>query len=264
LTKLNFLDKSIAMIAQQQQQWFFSSGGERYGPVGFDYLLELAQKGGLDPRNDLVWSTSLNDWEPAGEVAGLFERRAVRREDASMEGSHALAQTGDYTVTPIPKGHFQGTERMGFVMGAMVVPLAMVIGWQFAMPLMTPHVPEEYVGYLPWVVWPLAGFLSLASTVKRLQNVGMTGWWLPGFLVPLLNLWLGFRCLACPGGYAERRKLDGIGKLVAFFYWGAILGSLGLMAAGMIGVFGEIKESGVIGDFTKQFEDLRKSAVPER
>lgn len=252
------------MIAQQQQQWFFSSGGERYGPVGFDYLLELAQRGGLDPRNDLVWSTSLNDWEPAGEVAGLFERRTVRREDGLPEGSHALAQTGDFTVTPIPKAHFPGTGRMGFVMGSSVVPLLMIIGWQFAVPLMKPHVPEAYAGYLPWVVWPLAGFLVLASTVKRLANVGMTGWWLPGFAVPLLNLWLGYRCLACPAGYAVRRKLDGAGTLVAFLYWGAILGSLVLTAGAMAGAFGEIKESGVIGDFTKQFEELRKSAVPER
>ena len=51
---------------------------------------------------------------------------------------------------------------------------------------------------------------------------------------------------------------------MALCYWGAVLGGLGLLAAGMIGAFGEIKESGVIGDFTQQFEDLRKSAVPER
>ena len=85
-----------------------------------------------------------------------------------------------------------------------------------------------------------------------------------GFLIPVINLWLGFRCLACPVGYAVRKKLDGMGKLVAVLYWVAILGGVGLMAAGMVGAFGELKDSGVISDFTKQFEDLRKSAVPER
>ena len=55
-----------------------------------------------------------------------------------------------------------------------------------------------------------------------------------------------------------------MGKLVALLYWVAILGGIGLMAAGMVGAFGELKDSGVVSDFAKQFEDLRKSAVPER
>ena len=252
------------MIAQQQQQWFFSSGGERFGPVGFDYLLELAQRGGLDPRNDLVWSTCLNDWEPAGEVEGLFERRAVRKDDASLDGSNSLAQTGDYSVTPIPKAHFPGTGRVGYVMGTVVIPVLMIVGWQFAVPLMKPYAPEAYAGYLPMVVFPLAGFLSLMSVLNRLHNLGMTRWWFFGFAIPVLNFWLGFRCLACPAGYAVRKKLDGMGKLVAVLYWVAVLSGVGLMAAGMVGAFGELKDSGIISDFTKQFEDLRKSAVPER
>jgi uncharacterized membrane protein YhaH (DUF805 family) len=264
LTNPKFLDIGSGVIAQQQQQWFFSTGGERYGPVGFDYLLELAQVGRLDPRNDLVWSTSLNDWEPAGEVAGLFERRAVRKEDASLDGANSLAQTGDFTVTPIPKAHFPGTGRVGYVMGAAVMPVLLIAGWQFAMPFMLPHVPEAYAGYLPLVVWPLAGLLALAGQVKRFHNLGMTGWWFLGFAVPFLNLWLGYRCLACPGGYGERRKLDGIGKLLAVLYWAAVIGGLGLVGAALVGSFGELKDSGLIQDVTRQFEELRKSAVPER
>ncbi len=252
------------MIAQQQQQWFFSTGGERFGPVGFDYLLELAQQGSLDPRNDLVWSTSLNDWEPAGEVAGLFERRAVRKEDASLEGTSSLANAGEYSSVALPKAQFPGTGRLGFVIGGAVVPPLLVIGWQFAVPFMKPYAPEAYAGYLPLVVWPLAGLLALASVVKRFHNLGMTGWWLLGFAVPFLNLWLCFRCLACPGGYATRQKLDGMGKLLAVLYWAVILGGVGLAGAAMVGTFGELKDSGIISDFTKQFEDLRKSAVPER
>ena len=252
------------MTAQQQQQWFFSTGGERFGPVGFDYLLEMAQGGRLDPRNDLVWSTSLNDWEPAGEVEGLFERRAVRKEDGSTDAGHAFAQTGTHESVPIPKAVFPGTGRIGYLMGTLVLPVALAIGWHFAIPFLKPHVPEEYAAYLPVVAFPLALLMVLATQVKRFQNVGMTGWWLFGLLVPVLNLWLGFRSLACPAGYAQQRKLDGPGMLLAFLYWGAILGGLGLSIATMVGAFGEMKESGMIGDVMKQVEELRKTTLPER
>jgi uncharacterized membrane protein YhaH (DUF805 family) len=252
------------VIAQQQQQWFFSTGGERFGPVGFDYLLELAQGGRLDPRTDLVWSTSLNDWEPAGEVAGLFERRSVPKDEYSLDHSNSLAQTGEFESTAIPKAHFPGTGRLGYVMGMTLVPAVLVIGWQFAVPLIKPYAPEAYAGYLPLVVWPLAGLLVLMSQVKRFQNLGMTGWWLLGLVVPFLNLWLGYRCLACPGGYATAKKLDGMGKLLAVLYWGVVIGGIGLSIAAMVGALGELKDSGMIGEFTKQFEELRKSAVPER
>jgi hypothetical protein len=153
---------------------------------------------------------------------------------------------------------------VGYVMGTVAIPLLMVVGWQFAVPLMIPYAPETYAGLMPLVVWPLAGFLALITSLNRFQNLGMSRWWVLGFAIPVINLWLGFRCLACPVGYAVRKKLDGMGKLVAVLYWVAILGGVGLMAAGMVGAFGELKDSGVISDFTKQFEDLRKSAVPER
>lgn len=252
------------MTAQQQQQWFFSSGGERFGPVGFDYLLEMARGGKLDPRNDWVWSTSLNDWEPAGEVEGLFERRAVRKEDGSMEAGQAFAQTAAHESVPIPKAVFPGTGRIGYLMGMVVLPVVLVIGWHFAIPFLKPHVPEEYAAYLPVVAFPLALLMMLATQVKRFQNVGMTGWWLFGLPVPLLNLWLGFRSLACPAGYAQQRKLDVPGVLLAFLYWGAMLGGVGLSVAAMVGAFGELKESGMIGDVMKQVEELRQTALPER
>lgn len=251
------------MIAQQQQQWFFSSGGERVGPVGFDYLLEMAKTGKLDPRNDLVWSTCLNDWEPAGEVEGLFERRTVRREDSPMDSSNPLASTGSYdNAAPIPKAHFPGTGRLGFLMGLLVVPVALGVGWQFVHPHLQKYTPENLAGYLPLVVFPLMALLMIATVVKRFRNLGMSGWWLLGMAVPFLNLWLGYRCFACPGGYTTARKLDGPGMLLALLYWGSFAASIVLPVAGMVGMFGEMKESGMLGEVTKQFEELRKSALP--
>lgn len=252
------------MTAQHQEQWFFSSGGERFGPVGFDELLEMAREGKLDPRNDLVWSAGFDDWEPAGHVEGLFERRAVRKEGESMEGGDAFARTGTYEPVPIPKAVFPGTGRIGYLMGMAVMPAALVTGWYFVIPFLKPEVPEAYAVYLPLVAPPLALLMALATQVKRFRNLGMSGWWLFGLLVPVLNLWLGFRSLACPAGYAKQRKLDVPGRLVAVLYWVVILGGAGVAVATGVGAFGEMKESGMIGDLIKQVEELRQAVLSER
>ena len=57
-------------------EWFYARGGQQNGPVTFDQLKELAHGGGLDAK-DLVWTSSMKDWQPADEVDGLFEKSAV-------------------------------------------------------------------------------------------------------------------------------------------------------------------------------------------
>jgi hypothetical protein len=91
----------------------------------------------------------------------------------------------------------------------------------------------------------------------------MSGFWVLGLLVPLLNVWLGYRLLACPGGYAMRKKLDGAGKLVAVLYWLSVTAAAGLLAVTAAGSFGAMKDSGMLKEITSQLDELRKSALPE-
>ena len=37
--------------------------------------------------------------------------------------------------------------------------------------------------------------------------------------MPILNFWVGYRCFACPAGYAYHKKLDGVGIFLAIVYW---------------------------------------------
>jgi uncharacterized membrane protein YhaH (DUF805 family) len=256
----------MAVIARDQQQWFYATpDGQKIGPVGFDYLIELSQSGRLDPRNDLVWSTVLNDWEPAGEVEGLFERRVVKRDSDSLAGTDTLSQAGTYDGSPmVSKGQTAGTGRMGFLLGGIVVPLLITLGWGFATKFVAPYVPDAFKSYLPMVALPLASLLALVATVKRFRNVGMSGWWVLGLVIPLLNFWLVFRCLACPPGYAGVKKLGTMGILIAFIYWGAILAVLVLSGMALAGSLGEMKSSGMLEDVMKQFNELRASALPDR
>ncbi len=51
-------------------RWFYAVGEERRGPVEKDELLRMIAEGRLR-RTTLVWTRSLTDWAPAGELAEL-------------------------------------------------------------------------------------------------------------------------------------------------------------------------------------------------
>jgi hypothetical protein len=52
-------------------EWFYAKNGQQSGPVTFDRLKELARNGGLEAK-DLVWTSTMKDWQPADQVDGLF------------------------------------------------------------------------------------------------------------------------------------------------------------------------------------------------
>jgi uncharacterized membrane protein len=52
-------------------EWFYARGGQQSGPVTFDQLKALARNGGLEAK-DLVWTSTMKDWQPAEQVEGLF------------------------------------------------------------------------------------------------------------------------------------------------------------------------------------------------
>ena len=70
-------------------RWFYAVGEERRGPVEKDEVLKMIADGRLR-RTTLVWTRSLTDWAPAGELAEL--------KDADWP-----APRGEDTVPTVPK-----------------------------------------------------------------------------------------------------------------------------------------------------------------
>lgn len=66
--------------------------------------------------------------------------------------------------------------------------------------------------------------------VQRLVNLGYSGWWVLGIIVPFLNLLIALRCLAAPEGYAHHKKLDTTGNIIA----GLIIGTVVLAIIAVI------------------------------
>jgi hypothetical protein len=65
-------------------EWFYARGGQQSGPVTWEQLAELARSGALDPVKDLVWTSTMKDWVPAGEVKGLFTAPAPESPAVSL------------------------------------------------------------------------------------------------------------------------------------------------------------------------------------
>jgi hypothetical protein len=62
-------------------EWYYARGGTQSGPVTLDQLKEIARSGGIDAK-DLVWTSSMKDWQPAGEVEGLIVQSVVAGQPA--------------------------------------------------------------------------------------------------------------------------------------------------------------------------------------
>lgn len=203
------------------QTWYFTSDGERRGPVTFGELRAMAARSVLDPRRDLIWKKGMEDWRPAGLIDGLFERNAFQEPSAKPAApmKPVASPRSELLVEALASKNlvWPGAGRRGLWIGLLLF----VVVWKPIVMFAAPHLagrvgglwmPElsPWVGLVPWLAIGLLLF-------NRLANLGMSRWWLAALAVPPLNFWVGFRCFICPPGYAYHRKMDrtGIALMVA-------------------------------------------------
>jgi hypothetical protein len=224
--------------------WFYTFEGERLGPVSFDALRKMVEDSKLDPRLDMVWKESMDAWKPAGQIDGLFERSSV-----PVAPKESLAPRADIIRPPQPAPRaalgknqsWPGARRRSLILATLVFPFA----WQYAIAVTSPYLVKEFGGVLMGKILPVAALLPLLVLVhfalQRLVNLGMSRLWLLAVFAPFLNLWLGFRCFACPPGYAYHKKLDGPGVALAILYGLSALAAVLLLAAFTALLFGLVK-----------------------
>jgi uncharacterized membrane protein YhaH (DUF805 family) len=224
--------------------WFYTHDGEKIGPVTFGYLQDKAKKSAIHPRIDMIWAPSMDEWRPAGEIKGLFERRAA------SDSLEAMAVSSDPHKSPEQESvaefmgkedNWPGVRRRSYLLGILLFPIlwgiAFYAGTPFLNTLLGPEITRMVTygaNFVPTLVW-------LNFSLKRLMNLGMSRWWFFGNFVPLLNLWVGYRCFACPGGYAFHKKIDGPGIGLAIIYWlvlVAVVAVVGLCVAILLGAWG--------------------------
>lgn len=244
------------MNEQSQDVWFFSKDGERFGPVAFSELRAKAQDATLDPLTDLVWTHGMNDWKPAGAIEGLFEKRF-----AVGERSNPYLEPTSEAVSPsmIAAGEWPGARRRSFLFMTIVFPMIWYFLVGVSSGMLTQYVGLEIMGaigiasaVLPWLV-------AIYFGITRLMNLGMSRWWYLANFVPLLNIWLGYRCFACPAGYAYHKKLDGVGVFLAICYWLLVVIGILAMVACVAVLFGALGNS----ELLDQIRDAMSTAISE-
>lgn len=209
--------------ADAKKEWFVTHEGKQFGPVSIDDLKFEVERGELNPRLDMVWKAGMEEWIPAGELDGLFQKNdeAKAAEKAKEEASHFTGYVSGDTPeeTERAKGKWPGVGRGLFFFMVFIFPLLFAVGIGAAKISLNESLDAALLDKIASGLLLLPLFLLIAYTLKRFQNLGMTRWWFFGLLVPLLNYWVKYRLFACPPGYAHHKKLDGLGWFLAILYW---------------------------------------------
>lgn len=79
------------------------------------------------------------------------------------------------------------------------------------------------MGGLVLIVAVVGMVFGIWIAVQRLINVGLSGWWVLGLIVPILNIWVAVQCIAAPEGYAQHKTLDTAGKVIIGLFLGAVV-----------------------------------------
>lgn len=247
--------------------WFYSRDGEKRGPVSFTSLQAKAKEASLNPRLDLVWCKGMDEWKLAGEIEGLFKRHQAAEPPEVPTPTLSVAadpyrppQGESVAEQMLQQGDWPGARRRSYLIGTLIFPMI----WGFGIAasagfLATQFGPEIMTFAMPGLsLVPL--LVIIVISLKRLVNLGMSRWWFLGNIVPILNLWIGYRCFACPAGYAFHKKLDGAGIFLAILYWLFLL----LVVAAIVGIIAALSGSLGSPEMQQQIrEALRTAGAPK-
>ncbi|MCX6878817.1 MAG: DUF4339 domain-containing protein, partial [Verrucomicrobia bacterium] len=217
-----------------QSVWFYTCEGDRLGPVSFEELKAMAAGSSLNPRLDMVWRQSMDAWKPAGQIDGLFERKSmpVEPKETLAPPAASIHPPQQGSRTPMAANvAWPGAHRRSLLLITLVFPFA----WEYALNAISPLLVKQFGQALMGKILPAAPLVPLVVLVyfllKRLMNLGMSRWWCLAVFAPILNLWVGYRCFACPAGYAYHKKMDGPGIALAILYWLIMLLAVLILAA---------------------------------
>ena len=155
-----------------------------------------------------------NNAETEIPIAEILPQVAVNTEHES---------TADLVQQDEQEKGYGGIRRLGYFFGMTGVAVINAVFTGTAQ-------GEPSIAFFGIIVISVLPFVLI---VNRLHNTGMSGWWSLLTLVPIVNLFVGVRCLMCPEGYQDTKILDTAGKVIA----GIIIGPGILAVVGLVVYF---------------------------
>jgi uncharacterized membrane protein YhaH (DUF805 family) len=235
-----FLDRSNSIrLREAMEQWFFSKGGQQEGPVTPQQIQALAAAGQLDPATTFVWHEGLADWQALGDSGLLAGAAAPAR---ALPAPPVAASFGGNPYTP-PREAYQppvrkelefapqypGYGRLRYFLTNLIITVVFyAIMFAVIFAALGSGGGEGAGGAIMIVILVLGlgvMVVSFYTAYQRVKNLGMSGWALLWTLVPIMNMWIGWRMFACPAGYEDHRTLDTAGKVIS----GIVIGLIALM-----------------------------------
>lgn len=246
--------------------WFFSRDGHQSGPITFAELKEKADEGALRPRHDLAWTAGMPEWKPVGEIDGLFERR-VPTTTSVAQSLTGEPQPSEPAAWPTQEGTAQeewpGTRRRGYLFAILIFPILWSIVIGFAKPLLEAQFGKALSSDALMVIGFVPSLVILWTSIQRFANLGMSRLWLLANFVPILNLWVGYRSFACPAGYAQHKKMDGVGIFLAIVYWLLVAVTIAALVIILLVLSGALGDADLQNKIKEALEQAKtKSAVP--
>src|SRR5690606_13524120 len=108
---------------------------------------------------------------PAGEIEGLFEKRAPEPSAANPTPGSPTAKTGtggvwdeipDYGDTPPPRAKYPGSGRFAYFFGLTIAVPLLAAGGAYLLPKLGAWIGDPLSAYLPFVLIGILILLSLA------------------------------------------------------------------------------------------------------
>lgn len=260
---------------ENSKPWFILHDGDRFGPYDIQELREGVEFREINPRLDMAWKEGMEDWIPAGEVEGLFEKNIKaeslekkdhkdqkenikKKEEREAKSAFGESEIDDEPSNNLEDEEWEGASRGVFLFFFYIFPIIWFVGLFYGSKMLGGIIGEDLVPVVTGCLAVLPLLTGIMAILQRLQNLSMSRLWFFGLLAPLLNLWLGYRLFACPPGYAEHKKLGVLGWILAIIYW---LPLVAVMALGtLVLVKGQDMFKDVIEKNREQYEQYLEKA----
>lgn len=259
-------EESAAPVASLNEPprdaWFYTREGERCGPVTLPELRVKAAEGVLNPRLDMIWTQGMDGWKPSGEIDGLFEKKAPEEKESLAPKADPYTPPRQESVAEAMsrQGGWPGARRRTFLIMTILFPFVWSFVFSFAGAMLSQQLGPEITAGLNIASSVVPFIVGIYFGLARLVNLGMSRWWYLGNFVPFLNLWIGYRCFACPAGYAQHKKLDGPGLALAIFYWLLVVLTIVVIVGVIALFFGAVNNPEVKDQLQEAFRGIMEQA----